>query len=227
MPQTSSADDVQRAANDLIDDLANLSPAAPFATLGQDQLRATRQLTTIFDSASGPLPPPTVPLVSPAPRSPSPRVRLDPVQRAPSVRLSHAALKQTPASDPRLDPPHLIPTTAEPLLHQRTPIRSHTHVIPPDTASSPRVAPPHLVPTTAEPVLHQRTTLWSHAHVITSDAKYPAAPRYPLRSRSNCAKANSVIDTKTGQDLEYHYLIRSPNKDVWIGAYAKNLVRIT
>ena len=54
MPQTSSADDAQCASCNLIDALSNPLPAAPFVTLGQDQLRAIRQLATIFDSVSGP-----------------------------------------------------------------------------------------------------------------------------------------------------------------------------
>ena len=84
MPQTISADDAQRSARDLINALANLLPAAPFATLGQYQLRAICQLATIFDSAASLLYLPAVPLVLPSPRAPSLRVRLAPVQRAPS-----------------------------------------------------------------------------------------------------------------------------------------------
>ena len=81
MPQTSSVDNAQLAARNLIDALFNSSPAAPFATLGQDQLHAIRQLATIFDSAAGPLSLVYMPLVSPAPHAPSLRVRLSPVHR--------------------------------------------------------------------------------------------------------------------------------------------------
>ena len=63
MPETSSAEDNQSAARDLIYALANLSPAAPFATLGQDQLRAIRQLNKIFYSSANPLYPLDVPLI--------------------------------------------------------------------------------------------------------------------------------------------------------------------
>ena len=194
------------------------STAAPFTTLGQDQLRTIRKLATIFNSSASPLSLLAVPIVSPAPHAPSPRVRLAPVQRAPSARLRHDAPKKTLSSAPRVAPPHLIPATADPAPHRRTPIRYHSNVITPDTTSSLRVAPPHLVPTTAETTPHRRTPLWYHAHIILSNANNPAAPRYPLRSHANCAEANSVIDTNTGQALEYHHLSLGPNKAVWIHA---------
>ena len=226
MLQMSSANDSQRAAHDFIDALANPSLVAPFATLGQYQLRVIRQLATIFNSAAGPWSPTAVPLVSQAPHAPYPRVCLSPVQYAPSARLRPAAATQTPASSPRVAPPHLIPATAEPAPHRRTPLQSHSHAILSDVASAPRVDPPHLIPTTAEPMPYQRTPLWYHTHAIPSDANDPSAPRYPLCSRTNCNKANSVIYTETGQALKYHHLNRGPNKAVWIRSYANELGRL-
>ena len=88
------------------------------------------------------------------------------------------------------------------------------------------MAPPHLIPTTDEPAPHQRTPLQSHKHVIPSNAKDTDAPHYPLRYRTNCTKPNSIIDTETGQALEYHYPRRVPNKSIWIRAYSNDLGRI-
>ena len=73
---------------------------------------------------------------------------------------------------------------------------------------------------------HRRTPLRSHTHVISSDTEDLYAPRYLLRSRANCTKDNSVIDTETGQALKYCHLSRSSNKAVCICAYANNLGRL-
>ena len=88
------------------------------------------------------------------------------------------------------------------------------------------MALPHLVPTTAEPAPHRRNQLRSHAHVIPSNADDPDSPSYPICSRANCAKDNSIIDTNAGQALEYLPLSLGPNKALWIRAYANDLGRL-
>jgi hypothetical protein len=73
MPRMSSADNATIAAQELTHALLNPAPAAPFATIGTDQIAALKQLALIFQQATAPNQPKSFaqPLQSP---SPSPRV---------------------------------------------------------------------------------------------------------------------------------------------------------
>ena len=50
MPKLSSADRATAAAADLAHALRNPTPATPFATIGDTQMQAIKELTKIFDS---------------------------------------------------------------------------------------------------------------------------------------------------------------------------------
>jgi hypothetical protein len=116
VPKTSSADAAVQAARDLIDALANPSPAAPFATLGQEQLRAIRTLADIFTSTVNNQPFQSPPRVAPTP-APPPRVALRPLA-PPRVPIS------TPRPGIAPPVPHLIqPDPDDPVRHQY-PLRS-------------------------------------------------------------------------------------------------------
>jgi hypothetical protein len=104
MPKTSSADAATRAALDLISALENPTPAAPFATIGNEQLHAIRTLAAIFQAATA-----SSPRVTPTPTA---------LQLVPS----------TPVASPRVQNTHVgspsVPPAAAPVPH-RYPLRSH------------------------------------------------------------------------------------------------------
>ena len=90
MPKTSSADAAVVAAHALADNLLHTTGAAPFAKLGNSQIRAIEDLDSIFDQAI--VRPPPAPLLTPhvllVAAPPSPRVTLSPsVVPAPSPRV--------------------------------------------------------------------------------------------------------------------------------------------
>ena len=125
MPKTSSADAATQAAQDLIHALDNPTPAAPFATLGTEQLHAIRQLADIFQtSTSQPRnDSPAAPRVAPN------NARLPRVPIAPAIsRLSRVPI--APVISPRVTrtpgPPPRVPLTAPPVN------RSGPHLIQPE-----------------------------------------------------------------------------------------------
>jgi hypothetical protein len=73
MPRMSSADNATVAAKALTHALLNPAPAAPFATIGNDQIAAVKQLALIFQQATTPNKPKSLAQPSQSP-SPSPRV---------------------------------------------------------------------------------------------------------------------------------------------------------
>ena len=97
MPSLKQVRITQRASRDLITALANPSPVAPFATLGQYQLRAIHQIATIFDSAAGTLSPLAVPLDSPAPCALS-----EGAPRQNTVRFLSAPVPRRPDANPNI-----------------------------------------------------------------------------------------------------------------------------
>jgi hypothetical protein len=121
MPKTSSADAATQAARDLISALQNPAPAAPFATLGNEQLHAIRKLADIFQVATE----------SPTTAAPNP-VSLPRVPTATNP-VASPRVTTTPVAPPRVPVtatpipqhgPHLIqPEPDDPVLH-RYPLRS-------------------------------------------------------------------------------------------------------
>jgi hypothetical protein len=107
MPKTSSADAATQAALDLIAALQNPTPAAPFATIGDEQLNAIRQLAAIFQAAT-----------TPASKLPSPSLRRVPISPVASPRVPN-----THVGSPRV-PVTAAPIPHNPILH-RYPLRSH------------------------------------------------------------------------------------------------------
>jgi hypothetical protein len=89
MPRMSSADNATIAAKERTHALLNPAPAAPFGTIGKDQIGALKQLALIFQQATTPKKPKS--LAHP-PQSPSPSPRVsEPIssstQQLPRVRL--------------------------------------------------------------------------------------------------------------------------------------------
>jgi hypothetical protein len=130
MPKTSSADTALRAAQALLEALKNPSPAAPFATLGQEQLQALEQLATIFDAISAPpvayAPSPTVPtlpVVTPTTVPPLPPAAPPPVQ--PLTRPA----SRTPTAAPLPRVPNIIEPDADDPVRHRYPLRSHNNFV--------------------------------------------------------------------------------------------------
>ena len=133
---------------------------------------------------------------------------------APVVSPPALSLRVVPVYTPPL--PHLIaPEDNEPVTHRRYPLR-----LIPWLALSERG--PHLIAATEK---------------FSTDAEFPptthTAPLFSYATRFLVAseqhrqrKINSVIDKITGISLEYRHLVRRPNKDVWIRAFANNLVRL-
>jgi hypothetical protein len=121
MPKTSSADAATRAAQDLIHALDNPSPAAPFATLGADQLHAIRKLAEIFQTTT--TQPPTVPLHNPSsapPTAPLPRVPITPIV-SPPMTGTPVGPPRVPLTDPpvnRARPQLILPEHDDPVLHR-------------------------------------------------------------------------------------------------------------
>jgi hypothetical protein len=111
MPKLSSADAATRAAQDLVAALQNPSPAAPFATLGQDQMQAIRQLASIFASVTS----------APTHIAPSPRV-LTPRQHNATQQSPSPATVPTPPRVPNL----ILPEPDDP-VHHRYCLRSQAH----------------------------------------------------------------------------------------------------
>jgi hypothetical protein len=116
--------------------------------------------------------------------------------------------KSTPPTQPRVprnpDPhnPNTRQTTSRPqTIH--TPGNNAPH-------ASPRVPldGPHLIAPEPEEQREETTT----------------PTRYNLRSHSaNQVEANAVIDTVTGVSLEYRHLVKGPDKDIWVRAFANDL----
>ena len=143
MPKTSSANAATQAAQDLTHALENLAPAAPFATLGTEQLNNFRQLADIFQMSTSqsrnaspaaprvapnnvqPLRVPLAPVIPRLLRVPiapaiSPRVTLTP---GPSRRVPFTALPVNRFG------PHLIqPKPDNPVLHRHQLRSSVNHV---------------------------------------------------------------------------------------------------
>jgi hypothetical protein len=99
MPRLSSADNATIAAKELTNALLNPAPAAPFATIGNDQLVALKQLTLIFQQATT-KDNPTSQITSPSPRVSEP------------ASSNSTQLPRVPAT------PHRYNTSSSALLNQ-------------------------------------------------------------------------------------------------------------
>jgi hypothetical protein len=174
MPKTSSADNATQAALDLVDALENPSPAAPFATIGQEQLHAIRKLADIFCDTTSPAknPQPASPRVTPSNSTPP---RVPPTSAiTPRVPLTTLVPPRVPVTCPPATNhfgPHLIPPEPDdPVLH-RYQLRSRINSV--------------ITPTHAYPAINDNVTWPSSNHTGMDE------------------QANSVIHDLTGQALEY------------------------
>jgi hypothetical protein len=146
MPALSSADAAIRAAIELCWAIRNPSPASPLAAIGDEQMKAIKQLSEIFTASVQPVPTPTalpprvpaasrripIPLSLTLPTPPEP-VRLPKVGRTPTLPF--------PARGPHLIPtdPDDISLPAPTQSHLRRSPRSHNsnvHVISPDESAN-------------------------------------------------------------------------------------------
>ena len=75
--------------------------------------------------------------------------------------------------------------------------------------------------------IKENTTVNKHQH-------YPPH-RYPTRSQTKlifihqktvCGEMNAVLDATTGDMLEYHDLIKGPDKEIWDQAFENTLRRL-
>ena len=196
-------------ANTLANALSNLEPAATFATVRDETLRALTDLLRLFTTSITP----AVALLSAATAptllvAPSLRVlaspALAPVVTSPAL-YSSVVLNSTPPL------PHLIsPEDDNPVPLRRYPLHSR-----PRPALSGHG--PHLISAAADlpPTSH-------------TGPRFVNATRFLLTSeQQRHYESNAVINKITGSSLDYHDLVHGPNKDVWICAFANDLGQLS
>ena len=217
LPKSSSADMATRAALDLVEALKNPAPAAPFASLGSEQLQAIRKLSDIFSSSLQPKA--TTQPTAPPPRQPVQLHRILP-DIVPPAQPRRVAPRLPPlprvVTQPR-SPPRVVPPSIPTPVLTRPPTRRPLPRVAPVTVNIPRRATrqtpsPRLLP-----------------HRIEPEADDPVSSRYHLRPRAALAhnvEANVVIDEVSGQSLEYRHLSTGPQRDIWIKALANDLGRL-
>ncbi len=217
MPKTSSADRATFAALALVEALQHPAPAAPFASFGEAQIAALRQLATIFLTAA-----PKAPLPEMAPK------QAPTASTPPPPRVTVPPNKTLPAP-----PPH-------------PPAVPHVHFIEPDQETVPRrhpVLPPRVTPVhKAQPpplVRHYTTRLTntsryptrrpptSRSHAVANHVGTLAGePLLALTNQHVHHLANSVIDPITGTSQEYRHLIKGPHQAQWTKSFANELGRL-
>ena len=216
MPALSSADAATAAATALTHALANPAPAAPFVKLGDAQLEAIKQLSSIFETAiqqkndtitHG------LPRVNPSKQcsaSPAPQRVVAPVPASPVPTPGNNDAHPVPVTPPR--------------------VRSHLHHQPhsrpsaPTTNTSPRVSHPHLIPPDdTEPMQRHHYNLRPRYAALAFLAAQPVHPAFTPYSHHH---ANAVLDPLSGRELEYRHLSRGPDAEVWIRALSNDLGRL-
>ena len=120
MPFRSSAENATIAAIELIHDLRNPAPAAPYAHIGDVKLQALHQLAEIFQDTT-----------------------VQPEQKVPTETLTHSP-GLPPRVDPKLPRANIPPITATPDRESFNPhlpnqSEKRVYIIPPDAPTPPRV----------------------------------------------------------------------------------------
>ena len=229
-PKTFSVNAAIVAARALTEALTKPVPAALFAQFGNAQQQTIVDLAKIFESA---IAKPAIPsLVPPQPSvqkitPPSLLVTIPPAY--PRVKISPSApkVKIPPAASPPSPPTVFLPY--------------HLHVIDPD-CNGDNIDAVTVTRYRLRLHPHQRPFAAQEPHYISANTSAMAQPprfspgtgsRYARSARHLIATehrrtnhANTVIDTDTGQTLEYSHLTRGPDKDIWKTSLANKLGRL-
>ena len=207
MPKTSSVDAAIVAERNLAGALTNPSPAALFSQFGDARQQAIVDLAKIFESAiAKPAPPivvPPHPAVLTVP-PPYPRVTFPPVPPRVllSVQLNFINLYYNGNN---------FNAVALPCYHlgfhrQQRPLAEQE---------------PHYIATNTSAIAQPPRFLSSAGSCFVRATRHLIATEH---RRTN--HANTVIDTFTGQSLEYRHLIHGPKKVLWTTSLANDLGRI-
>ena len=225
MPGTSSAEAAIEAAIKLTAALQHPAPKSPF-TNTPSQFAALKELAAIFDRAIIKAKPSMAQPMLPAPIPPSPQS----TRRSTTIPAESRVGTHTPSNIKR----HArVPTTTVPTMResrvQTAPVSPETtpHIIPPDNSNSG-----HPLFATSEPTSGN----WIEEEDV-GDEIPPSSHRYPLRSHVCCntqehvpsslqPQANAVVDSLTGNILEYRHLAQGPDKRLWETSLANDLGRL-
>jgi hypothetical protein len=215
MPQLSSADAATQAIQDLIQALKHPHPATPFATLGNAQYDAIKQLAQIF---AGALPN----------KGDKNGTLKNASEHATSVRDKHGtctnaskqatSATQSPPNSTKLGAPLPAPRVFPPVLRAVSPVtRNTTNRYTGGPLRQP--APRYRYPTRSQTLTNQTLPRANHVATISG-------PLFPLPTSLSQHVAHSVLDPITGQSLEYRQLSQGPTRDKWIHGFANEIGRL-
>jgi hypothetical protein len=206
MPQMSSTNAAMIAAKVLTHALRNPTPAPPFATIGNTQLIALKQLTEIFQSITA-QPKLTIPTTPPTPGATF--VLPSPITTPPRVQ-------NTSPNEHANNQPCIVPNDY-PMTHTCQHLQQPTttpHIIPHDAEKGAPIqaCAPIQAPTPLQHMCH-------HLAIQQPCHRSPQISMFPNQ-------ANSVIDTITRQSYAYRHLITSTvaghTKYIWSKSFAKS-----
>ena len=196
VPTNSHKDDMARALRDLTATLKHRYHQTPSQSIGDEQMLAIRKLKRIFcPTLKQPTSLPGIPVLLPDPsRAPSPP--------PPVAEPSQFAIEPSPVPAPT-ELMSQVPFSQEPVPVSLSPLTQES------TSNNPRTT--HRYP--ARFAISQDGYSMCCVSKYVHAANYLASPPTPSATFSE-HYATPVIDPVTGQSLEYHHLMKGPDRPI-------------